>query len=97
MFAGCGPRDPADAEAFCTDRGFWLCRRDQFAGRVTDEQFLLCRDALAPMCAGAAWPGGCEPTTFEADACISLLQRGDLAALTNDEILTMYDDCNLCP
>lgn len=101
LLGGCGPRDPAepaaDAEAACTDRGFWLCRRDQFAGRITDAEFVACRDPLTAMCAGAAWPSGCEPSQAEVDGCVMLLQRGDLAYLTNDELLTMYDDCNLCP
>lgn len=99
LLAACGPApdELADAETFCNDRELSLCGRDQFASRITDAEYDACVAAAPAMCAGAAWPTLCEPTMSDADACVVLLQRGDLAPLTNAELLAMYDDCNLCP
>jgi hypothetical protein len=95
---GCGAGSTvADPAQHCTDKQFWLCRRDQFAGRISDGEFVACRDAVAGMCGGATWPAGCMPSRAQSEACINLLQRGDIAHLTNPEILSMYADCNLCP
>lgn len=88
---------PADAEQFCTDRFFWECRRDQFAGRIDDEEFNACIETVGPRCEGFGWVPGCAPSQAEADACITILQRGDLAALTTAELYAMYPDCDLCP
>lgn len=94
---GCGASTQGvSASAHCSDKEFWFCRRDQFAGRIDDEQFSTCLSQIATTCSGIAWPVGCEPTPGQSEACILLLQRGDLATLTNDQLLSMYTDCNLC-
>jgi len=89
--------EDADARQFCVDQGFWECRRDQFAGRITTEEFNTCISSIMPRCEGFAWPAGCRPTEFEASACITILQRGDLAPITTDELYAMYTECDLCP
>lgn len=86
----------ANANQFCIDRSFWECRRDQFARRITDEQYNQCLVAIDAACSGFAWPAGCAPTPPQGEACLLLLQRTDLASIPTPELLTMYPDCNLC-
>ncbi len=87
----------ADARQFCTDRSFWECRRDQFAGRVGNEEFNACVESVSARCEGFAWPAGCTPTQADADACITILQNAELAALTTAELYATYTECNFCP
>lgn len=95
---GCGGgAGGANAVAHCTDVSFWRCRRDQFAGRIDDAQFNQCLAPINMVCASRAWPAGCMPTEAQSEACITLLQRGDIANLTNEEIDTMFSECDLCP
>jgi hypothetical protein len=56
----------------------------------------VCLTAINPMCSGAAWPAGCEPTQTQSDACVILLSRADRATITTPDLLAMYPDCNLC-
>jgi hypothetical protein len=94
---GCGQQPPvADAVDFCNDRRWWECRREQFGGRLTDEEFAACIAPIEGQCAGAAWEGTCQPTQEQADACILLLQRADRVQIPIDELLAEYGDCNLC-
>lgn len=95
---GCGSTNQAvSAPQHCTDQEFWLCRRDQYAGRIDQTEFNACVQAIPGTCDGAAWPAGCAPTPAQSDACLLLLQRQDLAHLTYGELQAMYDTCNLCP
>lgn len=91
------PSGVADPQQFCTDRAFWECRRDEFAGRIGSDEAAVCYGAVEPMCEGVSWPAGCAPSEDDAAACIALLQQADLADLTNEELLARYPDCNLCP
>lgn len=93
---GCGTVSTADARQFCTDREFWECRRDQFAGRISNEQFNTCVGEVMATCTGFAWPAECAPTQPQADACITILQRGDLATLTTLDLYTEFDECDIC-
>ena len=94
---GCGAgTQTANAATHCRDRRFWLCRRDHFAGRIDDAEFAACLQPIEEGCQGASWPPGCMPTPSQSEACIMLLQRGDLATLTNEQLLAMYPDCQLC-
>ncbi len=86
----------ASPRQFCTDRSFWECRRDQFAGRITDEQYAQCLAAIEGGCSAFVWPPGCTPTPPQADACLLLLQRTDLASTPTPQLLMTYPDCNLC-
>jgi hypothetical protein len=101
LSSGCymnvGDGEPAaDAGQFCIDQSFWECRRDQFAGRITTEEFDLCISSALSRCDDIAWPAGCRPTEDQAADCITLLQRGDLASITTAELYATYTECNLC-
>lgn len=87
----------SDAVTFCMDQRFWECRRDQFAGRITDAEFEACVAPTAMICAGSAWPAGCRPTPQQTDACLMLLQRLDLADVPTAELYSTYAECDLCP
>lgn len=94
---GCGSTAAvANPGQHCTDFEFWKCRRDQFAGRINNTQFNDCVARVDDTCSAAAWPAGCYPTPAQSNACVLLLQRTDLANLTNDQLLSTYDECNLC-
>lgn len=94
--AGGGADGVADAAAFCVDSELWKCRREEFANRISEDEAAACYRGIDLRCEGFAWPAGCAPTPASADACTTLLQRADLLELTNDELLAMYDDCDLC-
>lgn len=95
---GCGAvTTVADAPDHCRQVQDWMCVRDHFVMRITDGEFVACRDAVPAMCGGASWPAGCMPTRAQSEQCVMLLQRGDLAHFTNAELFAMYADCNLCP
>lgn len=92
------PGPIADAAQFCADRSFWECRREEFTGRLTADEAAECyRRGSADACDAATWPEGCGPTEDEVDACIDLLQDGDLIDISTPELLEAYDDCDLCP
>lgn len=95
---GCNAGSPpeADARAFCADRRFWECRRDQFAGRIDDAQFGSCLQRIETQCSGFVWPAGCSPTQGQAEGCVFLLANAELASIPTSELVTMYSDCNLC-
>ena len=93
---GCGTVSSADARQFCTDKEFWECRRDQFAGRISAEEYDACLAAVTPTCTGFAWPAMCTPTEGQTAACVTILQRGDLAPLTTTELYATYTECNIC-
>lgn len=95
--AGHGAERPADAEEFCVDREFAVCQREQYAGRLDEDAFGECANAISPTCAGASWSPGCAPLECETRACIDLLRRTALVHLTPDELTAMYDDCQVCP
>ena len=95
---GCGGgASVANPVQHCRDEQFWRCRRDQFAGRIDDVQFNQCLAPIEASCSGRAWPPGCGPTPAQSEACITLLQRGDLATLTNEQLDMMFSECDLCP
>jgi hypothetical protein len=94
---GCGGTNATvSAPQHCTDQEFWICRRDEFAGRITTAEFAQCQQEIPAMCDGATWPPGCAPTPAQSQACIMLLQRQDRAHLTYQQLREMYPDCNLC-
>jgi hypothetical protein len=94
---GCGSATPlASPRQFCTDRSFWECRRDQFAGRITDAQYGECLAEIEGACSAFVWPPGCFPTPAQADGCLLLLQRTDLSNVSTPDLLASFPDCNLC-
>lgn len=94
---GCGQQPPlADAFTHCAEKRRWQCRRDHAFMRISDQDFATCLEPIERECAGAQWDGGCTPTQDQSDACLLLLQRADLGHLTTEELLSTYDDCNLC-
>ena len=94
---GCGATNAiADPVTHCEEKEFWLCRRDQFSGRIDEPTFQACLSRIDGMCMGNNWPLGCQPSPAQSDACIQLLMRGDLIHLTNEELLSSNDACNLC-
>lgn len=94
---GCGSTTSVvQAPQHCTDREFWICTRDEHAGRIDQAGLDQCLVQIEPMCQGATWPAGCSPTQDQHDACILLLRNADLAHLTFEQLQSMYDDCNLC-
>ena len=94
---GCGASNPtADPREHCINQRFWECRRDLAGGRIDDARYMECLLPIAAACDAAQWPAGCEPTNSQSDACIILLSRMDLVNLSTPDLLTMYDDCNLC-
>lgn len=95
---GCGATVPvADPINHCIDERFWRCRRDLAGGRIDEAAFELCRMPIRGACESAAWPEACEPNNDQTQACITLLSRVDLVAMTTEELLTAFPDCDLCP
>jgi hypothetical protein len=93
---GCGTVSNADARQFCSDKEFWECRREQFAGRMSTEEFNVCVGAVMATCTGFAWPAECTVTQGQADACVTILQRTDLTRLNVAELYATYTECNIC-
>lgn len=96
---GCGAQNSvADAPMHCVNFELAKCTRDLESGRFSQEEFQSCTDGnrITATCGGAAWPPGCAPSSQQSEACITLLRTREFLDLTNDELLMMYDDCNLC-
>ncbi|HBQ12457.1 MAG TPA: hypothetical protein DEF51_15340 [Myxococcales bacterium] len=86
--------DPVD---HCIESEFWMCRREEFTGRATDEASAACFAAIDPMCDGASWPAGCMPSASASEACIDLLRDGERIDIATPDLLERFDDCALCP
>jgi hypothetical protein len=90
----CGSDDldnPADLEAYCTERDQLVCVRRSLRGELSQVERDDCRRLAIAQCQDRFWLQGCEPTRRQARACLNALRSFDTLDTREDKI----EECSI--
>lgn len=78
--------EPADLQAYCTERDQLVCVRRSLRGELSHAERDDCRRLAIAQCQDRFWLPECEPTRREARACLNALRSFDTLETREDEI-----------